>query len=114
MATMMIICAHFSHAFHSHDVNNCEGLPLVLSFLKMEELNLMFGSKEKKSSLDLPSFLISGGVLILFVIIALINADFVAGTVDYLFGISATYFGLVYQIVLLGTFLISLIIVFSK
>src|SRR5690625_2365438 len=82
--------------------------------VKMEELNLMFGSKEKKSSLDLPSFLISGGVLILFVIIALINADFVAGTVDYLFGISATYFGLVYQIVLLGTFFIALILGFSK
>src|SRR5699024_2458943 len=76
--------------------------------------NLMLGSKGKKDSLDLPSFLISGGALLLFVIIALINADFVADSVDYLFGISATYFALIYQSVLLGTFFIALVLAFSK
>lgn len=44
----------------------------------------MEDSKRKTASLDLPTFFISGGALILFVIIAFINADFVADTVDYL------------------------------
>src|SRR5699024_1123508 len=70
-------------------------------------------SPKKKVSLDLPTFIISGGVLILFVIIALINADFVADMVDYLFGLSATYFGVIYQFVLLGTFFIALVLGFS-
>lgn len=74
----------------------------------------MKGSKGKKVSLDLPSFFISGGALLLFVVIALINADFVADMVDYLFGLSATYFGLIYQIVLLGTFFIALFLGISK
>lgn len=80
----------------------------------MEEERIMESSNRKKVSLDLPSFFISGGVLLLFVIIALINADFVADTVDYLFGLSATYFGMIYQIVLLGTFFIALALAISK
>src|SRR5690625_859520 len=74
----------------------------------------MKDSRKNKVSLDLPTFIISGGVLILFVIIALINADFVANMVDYLFGLSATYFGIIYQFVLLGTFFIALVLGFSK
>src|SRR5690625_2478998 len=74
----------------------------------------MESSKGKKVSLDLPSFFISGGALLLFVLVALINADFVADSVDYLFGLSATYFGLMYQVVLLGTFFIALILALSK
>lgn len=74
----------------------------------------MQSSKRKKASLDLPSFILSGSMLLLFVIVALINADFVANTVDYLFGLSATYFGIIYQITLLGTFIIALVLAFSK
>lgn len=74
----------------------------------------MESSKGKKGSLDLPLFFISGGALLIFVITALINADFVADMVDYLFGLSATYFGLLYQVVLLGTFFIAIAIGFSK
>lgn len=74
----------------------------------------MESSKGKKVSLDLPSFFISGGALLLFVLIALINADFVAEMVHYLFGLSATYFGMIYQVVLLGTFFIALGIAISK
>src|SRR5690625_2070730 len=70
--------------------------------------------KETKGSLDLPSFLISGGILLIFILTAVINADFVANTVDYLFGLSATYFGMIYQIALLGTFFIALFLGFSK
>ncbi len=68
----------------------------------------------KGKKLDVASFIISGSVLLLFVILALINANFVADMVDYLFGLSATYFGLIYQIVLLGTFFIALALAFSK
>lgn len=74
----------------------------------------MLGSKGKLASLDLPTFFISGGALLLFVITALINADFVAGTVDYLFELSATYFGVIYQFVLLGTFFIAIVLAVSK
>src|SRR5699024_10162756 len=70
--------------------------------------------KETKGSLDLPSFLISGGILLIFILTAVINADFVANTVDYLFGLSATYFGMLYQISLLGTFFSVLILWFSE
>lgn len=74
----------------------------------------MEDSKRKTASLDLPTFFISGGALILFVIIAFINADFVADTVDYLFGISATYFGMIYQLTVLVTFFIALGLAISK
>lgn len=74
----------------------------------------MNSSKGNKHTLDIPSFIISGSVLLLFVIIALINADFIANTVDYLFGLSATYFGMMYQITLLGTFFIALFLALSK
>src|SRR5699024_5356138 len=69
--------------------------------------------KETKGSLDLPSFLISGGILLIFILTAVINADFVANTVDYLFGLSATYFVMIYQIALLCTFFIALFLGFS-
>ncbi len=74
----------------------------------------MESSKGKKVSLDFASFILSGSALLLFVFIALINADFVADTVEYLFGLSATYFGLIYQVVLLGTFIIAIVLAFSK
>ncbi len=74
----------------------------------------MKSTNSKKASFDFPSFIISGSVLLLFVVVALINAEFVTNTVDYLFGLSATYFGVLYQFVLLGTFFIALFLGFSK
>lgn len=71
-------------------------------------------SKESRTSLDLPVFIISGGMLIAFVVIALINADFVSEMVDYLFGFSVKYFGVIYQLLMLGTFIIALSLAFSK
>lgn len=64
--------------------------------------------------LDVPVFLISGGLLILFVVIGFINVDFITNLVDVSFAFSVKYFGALYQIVLLGTFLIALVIGFSK
>lgn len=74
----------------------------------------MKSTNRKKASFDTTSFIISGSILLLFVIISIINAEFVANSVDYLFGLSATYFGVLYQFVLLGTFFIALFIGFSK
>ncbi|WP_066186996.1 BCCT family transporter [Gracilibacillus timonensis] len=64
--------------------------------------------------MDLPSLLVSGGILLFFVIAALINADLVANTVNQLFGISVTYFGILYQLTLLGTFFIALALAITK
>lgn len=74
----------------------------------------MDSNKSKKMKLDKPSLIISSSVLLLFVILAIINAEFVANSVDYLFGLSATYFGALYQLVLIGTFAIALVLGFSK
>src|SRR5699024_11322925 len=47
-------------------------------------------------------------------LLAVIDSDFIANSVDCLFGLSATYFGIIYQVVLLGTFLIALVLAFSR
>lgn len=62
----------------------------------------------------MPVFLISGGLLILFVIVGFINVDFITDMVDTSFDFSVKYFGGLYQIVLLGTFLIALVLGYSK
>lgn len=69
---------------------------------------------EKGTSIDKPVFYISGGVLLAFVVLALINQNFVTDMVNYLFDLSATYFGAIYQFLMVGTFVIALIIGFSK
>src|SRR5690625_3140749 len=86
---------------------------LIFKLSKVEAI-MMNRRKEGSTSLDLPVFLISGGLLIAFVVIALINADFVSGMVDYLFGLSVTYFGVIYQFLMIGTFIIALFLAFSK
>src|SRR5699024_10278498 len=64
--------------------------------------------------MDVPVFIISGGFLILFVVIGFINMEFITDIVNTSFAFSVKYFGAIYQIVLLGTFLIALVIGFSK
>ncbi|PRO65504.1 BCCT family transporter [Alkalicoccus urumqiensis] len=58
--------------------------------------------------------LISGGLLITFVIASLINAGAVGSFVDWSFAFSTTYFGAFWQVLMLATFLIALVIAFSK
>ncbi|MDA7965532.1 BCCT family transporter [Ruegeria sp.] len=57
-----------------------------------------------------PLFLISGGFIALFCVAALINLDGLSAAVDWGFNISATYFGLYWQVLLLATFLIGLLL----
>lgn len=71
-------------------------------------------SKKNAHKIDLPVFLISGGLLVAFVIIGLINQEILTSTVNTLFGLSVKYFGAFYQFVMLGTFIIALFLGFSK
>lgn len=64
----------------------------------------------RKSSVNMPLFLISGGFIALFCLAALINLDGLSAAVDWGFSVSATYFGLYWQVLLLATFLIGLLL----
>src|SRR5699024_6201168 len=65
-------------------------------------------------TIDKPVLFLSGGALLAFVILALINQELVTNMVDYLFGFSVKYFGSIYQFLMLGTFVIALFLGFSK
>lgn len=71
-------------------------------------------TKSKNGIFDWPVFIISGELLLLFVMLGLINQDMITNMVNNSFAFSVKYFGSVYQIVLLGTFLIALVLGFSK
>lgn len=70
-------------------------------------------SVAKQFSLDhinKPLFIISGGFIILFCLTAVINLDWLASLVDAGFAWSAKFFGLYWQILLLATFFIGLLL----
>nr|WP_254697830.1 BCCT family transporter [Phaeobacter piscinae] len=64
----------------------------------------------QESRINKPLFLLSGGFIALFCAAALINLDGLSALVDWGFNIAATYFGLYWQILLLATFLIGLLL----
>ncbi len=64
----------------------------------------------QESRVNKPLFLISGGFIALFCIAALVNLDALSGAVDWGFNVAATYFGLYWQVLLLATFLIGLLL----
>lgn len=70
--------------------------------------------KKSQHVIDLPVFLISGGLLLAFAVVALINQEFVANVVNTSFNFSVKYFGSVYQFLMLGTFFIALFLGYSK
>ncbi|GAA3543144.1 BCCT family transporter [Zobellella aerophila] len=61
------------------------------------------------TGLDLPVFLISGGALLLFVVLALYDIELVSAWVNSAFAVSTKLFGAYWQVLLLLTFLIGLI-----
>lgn len=71
-------------------------------------------TKKSTKTVDLPVFLISGGLLLAFVVIGLINQEFITNIVNASFAFSVKYFGFVYQFLMLGTFVIALFLGFSK
>ncbi len=62
------------------------------------------------SGVDLPVFLISGGILVLFAALALYDIDLVSGWVNAAFATSTKLFGAYWQVLLLLTFLIGLVL----
>lgn len=59
---------------------------------------------------DKPLIAITGGFIALFCLYALIDIDGLSALVDAGFGFSARYFGLYWQVLLLATFLIGLLL----
>jgi glycine betaine transporter len=65
-----------------------------------------------KSLIDKPLFAVTGGFILIFCAYALIDIEGLSALVDWGFGVSAQYFGLYWQILLLATFLIGILICF--
>jgi len=74
----------------------------------MNDTTLQQPLRDRK--VNMPLFLISGGFIALFGLAALIDLDALSGAVDWGFNIAATYFGLYWQVLLLATFLIGLLL----
>jgi len=67
-----------------------------------------------KDRLDWTVFSISGGFLILFIILSFINSTMVSNGITTLFNFSADIFGAYWQLLLLGNFFIGIFLAFSK
>ena len=72
------------------------------------------GQVYKLKNMEWLVFLLSGGVLLLFVIASLANVTFVSDLVDKLFNLSCNYFGAFWQWLMLLNFLIAMGIAVSK
>ncbi|MCG8564412.1 MAG: BCCT family transporter [Desulfobacterales bacterium] len=70
-------------------------------------------TRDASGKTDLPVFLISTGFLVLFVVLSLINVDFVTQCVNVAQRFSTTYFGAIWQLLLFVTFLIAVYLAFS-
>lgn len=70
--------------------------------------------KKYASKTDWPVLIISGGLLVAFVLAAFINVEFVSNSVNQSFAFAVKYFGAFWQVLLLGTFFIALFLGFSK
>ncbi|WP_270181000.1 BCCT family transporter [Alkalihalobacillus sp. CinArs1] len=71
---------------------------------------------ENKESgrIDWPVFGISGGILVLFVVLALFDISLVEAIVSNSFSWSATYFGAFWQVLMLATFFVGIGLAFSR
>ncbi|WP_342610582.1 BCCT family transporter [Staphylococcus hsinchuensis] len=67
-----------------------------------------------KSKLDWPVFLISGGLLVLFVIMSIVFTKETSDVVNQGFKLSISYFGAFWQVLLLVTFAVGLFLAFSR
>ena len=69
---------------------------------------------EKSRQIDWPVLIISGGLLLLFVLASLINLEFVSNTVNTSFTFAVKYFGGFWQLLLLATFFVAIALAISK
>ncbi|TSB44742.1 BCCT family transporter [Alkalicoccobacillus porphyridii] len=67
-----------------------------------------------KEILNWPVFLISGGILVLFVLLSLVNVKWTSTYVDLGFDYAIRYFGPYWQVLLIATFLVGAYIAFSS
>lgn len=70
--------------------------------------------KSLLTGVDLPVFLISGGVLVLFAVLALYDIDLISGWVNTAFAASTKVFGAYWQVLLLLTFVIGLVLALGR
>lgn len=68
------------------------------------------GAAKGLGRVDKPLFYLSGGIMVLICAFALFDIDSFSAVVDWGFNLSATYFGLYWQLLLLATFLIGLVL----
>ncbi len=68
----------------------------------------------RHTKLDWPTFAISGGLLLLFVIASLINADVVGSLINTGFAWSSNYFGAFWQVLMLVTFFVVVAMSFTE
>jgi choline-glycine betaine transporter len=64
--------------------------------------------------IDWPVFIISGGILLAFVLAAIVNIDAVSTMVNAAFTFSCKYFGAYWQVLMLATFVISVILACTR
>ncbi|QQK78952.1 BCCT family transporter [Salicibibacter cibi] len=67
-----------------------------------------------KKRVNMPVFLISGGLLVLFVVMSFFFFDGVANFVNTGFDLSIAYFGAFWQLLLLATFVVGVVLAISK
>jgi len=67
-----------------------------------------------RSKIDMPVFLLSGGLSVLFAILALYDIDLVSSWVNASFALSTKLFGAYWQVLLLLTFVIGLVLAFRR
>ncbi len=78
----------------------------------MSDTTATQGGQGQLHHINKPLFAITGGFIVLFCLIALLDLDLLSGMVDAGFAFSARYFGLYWQVLLLATFLIGLVLIF--
>ena len=64
--------------------------------------------------IDWPVFIISGGVLAVFAIAALVDLDAVSALIQSAFGVSTQYFGAYWQALMLATFVIAIVLTIGR
>ncbi|WP_117149006.1 BCCT family transporter [Paraliobacillus zengyii] len=69
---------------------------------------------EGKTTTDKPVLIISGGLLLSFVVLAIIDLSMVESWINTSFAFSAKYFGAYWELLLLANFVIGIILAFTK
>lgn len=76
----------------------------------MSDITETRGTMIRLSRVDKPLFAVTGGFILLFCLLALVDIELLSSMVDWGFNVSATWFGLYWQVLLLATFVIGLVL----